>query len=129
MNGERIMESPTTRPQRAPMVAALIAEAGQFTDAIQTLLELGAEAVVEGEGDVALPFGAKELASRIVGALEPEPPEFGDGERVRAVKRDPRVHGVVRAHYLNERGDWEYQVRWSRGGWEGPHHEAELAHF
>lgn len=113
----------TTTQERAPRIRSLALEAPG--DALQGLLELAAEHIVnEGEGD--LPPGSFELASQVYAAIEPDAPCFAVGEQVKIGGGEDRPVGKVTDRYLNEGGDWEYQVHHRIYG-TNPFREQELA--
>jgi hypothetical protein len=112
------MASPTTSAERAPRIAAIAYEANR--GALQALLEYAAEAIADVPPETPLTREAHALAARIGEALEPEVPEFERGERVGLPSGFiglPGDHiGRVVDRYLNERGEWEYEVRRERRG-------------
>lgn len=102
-------DAPTTIEERGPRITALAHQA-LGSDALQQLLEAGADALRDRDG---LDGQTNQLISEITATYEPECPAFSEGDTVaRAVNPGEATTtlGKVASRYLNEKGEWEYQV-------------------
>lgn len=108
----------TTAAERGPRVGALVHDAER--DDVQALLEIAINALETRESGGALSDGAAMLAAQIAATMTPSSePAFAVGQTVKDAESVPMesvVLGTVTERYLNERGDWEYQVRHPKHG-------------
>jgi hypothetical protein len=119
------MSYQTTAAERGPRISALV-HAAESSD-VQALLEVAIEALADAE--LPVPHGASSLAAQIGATFTPGlDPCFTVGQRVRHAEGDDAspALGKITERYLNEHGDWEYQVRSPRFG-SAPYGEEELA--
>jgi len=98
-------EAPTTEAERSVRISTLAYEGDR--EAVQALLELGAQEALAQEGEIKVPTATYDLARKIFETFEPEVPEFEYGEEV---AREGVPIGKVQNRYLDERGDWVYEV-------------------
>lgn len=124
----------TTPSERSIRIAALAFDANR--EDLQVLLELGAkraQELNEMAGGPTFDPGVLRLAAGITETFEPVAPAFELGEEVSRADCDPidaRVLGKVEHRYLNERGEWEYDVRLTGPGMRmGTYAEADIAPF
>lgn len=109
----------TTALERSVRISRLVADANRQD--LQALLELGARRAEELNGTASGPdfdAGVLHLAAAVTETFEPEVPAFLVEEWVSLADCDPadaRLLGQISDRYLNERGQWEYQVRISGG--------------
>jgi len=120
---DSITEAPTTFAERAVRISALCQEADR--DAVQALLELGAQRALAPEGEAAeVSASAMTLARQVHGTFEPEVPEFGPGDEV--ARLGQKIGSVV-DRYLDERGEWVYTISVQFGEIPCPERELTLA--
>jgi hypothetical protein len=124
----------TTPSERSIRIAALAFDANR--EYLQVLLELGAkraQELNEMASGPTLDAGVLRLAADITETFEPVVPAFERGEEVSRADCDPidaRLLGKVDYRYLNERGEWEYDVRLAGPGRRvGTYAEADIAPF
>lgn len=114
-----------TQPEeRAPRIRG-IAEAllDAAPEALQELLERavqGPDVIEEGEVSATAYLAVQDLLA----TFAPPAPDYPVGTQVR-VQGLP-LTGEVMATFLNERGDWEYSIRYNGAGDEQPHSRSEL---
>lgn len=127
--------TPTTALERSVRISALVHDANR--EDLQALVELGARRAEELSGTASGPdlgAGVLRFAAAVTATFEPELPAFEIGERVSVADPDrfdddARLRGRVADRYVNERGQWEYQVQTKGGGGMRAYLEAEIAPF
>lgn len=124
----------TTPSERSIRIAALAFDANR--EDLQVLLELGAKRAQELDkmaGGPTFDPGVLRLAAGITETFEPVAPAFERSDEVSRADCDPidaRLLGKVEYRYLNERGEWEYDVRLAGPGRRmKTYAEADIAPF